>query len=156
MDLYLIEKRTDNEYSDICIKFDENDKVSKQIQQAYNWLAGDVYAWPGDDICEEEIDKLFSIGKRFFILNSLYGAEYVVFIIDEKKMFHYSAKSTERIFEIVKLRDIIDGLCDHFDPDLQDPESHKALEYIDKYYEGDFAASILKQILGTHQQTHKP
>jgi hypothetical protein len=158
MELYLIEKIERNNgdlYKDICINFDETKPISIQIQHAYNMLGGDMYTWPGDDVSKTEVDKWFSLGKRFFVFQDPYGNEIAVLILDEQSNIQHPERDHKYIFEIVKLRDIIEELCLHFDCSGKHSETQKALDYIKQYYEGEFADSILKQILGTDQQTRK-
>jgi len=44
----------------------ENAKISELIHSAFNYEAGDSYAWPSDNLSKEEFEKLWSLGQRSF------------------------------------------------------------------------------------------
>jgi hypothetical protein len=42
--------------------------LSETLHSIFDYEAGDVYAWPCDNIEKEEIDRLYTLGQRSFVL----------------------------------------------------------------------------------------
>ena len=107
----------DREYSIFC-EVDEKSNISSILHSVFNFDAGDVYAWPVDNITKEELDNLWKKGQRSFIFN--FGYKTVIYY-DLKIVTNSEWKKIDNVIRIKREQkriDIINLIQDEVELDI--------------------------------------
>ena len=129
---YRIIEKIDGHYQDsywsVFEDINVDSKLSGILHAIFNYDAGDVYAWPCDNIEKEEVDRLWYSGQRSFVFDFGYKEaiiydirttteeEYAVFMEEQK------SKRTNLINEILEL------FSDNGGEDLKDLENYTRID----------------------------
>jgi hypothetical protein len=123
-----------DKYDDITLQKFKGSKISSTIWRCFNFLDGDSYAWPAENITPEEVDSQYENGKRFFIFDDFYSDASVSILPSADKFEGCNVDGINQA-AIKELVDMIEDLVDYIDPDPEDTNqiTDRAIDLTMKY-----------------------